>query len=128
MAAWWRRGTLGVLGAVLATLSCYGTLAVVALLPLLGLRPSLNDAAWGTAILALTALAVAAIVPGYRRHGSLLPALSALAGGGLIAYVLLVQYGAIMELTGFVLLVAAALMDAGLRRRRTGGQRVGVSS
>ncbi|MDZ7842711.1 MAG: MerC family mercury resistance protein [Gammaproteobacteria bacterium] len=119
----WTRGTAGVAATVLAILACYGTLALAALLPVLGLRLAVSDAAWSGAILLFTLLAVLAIVAGARRYRSAVPAAAAVVGAGLVAFALLVNYHAAVELAGFVLLAGAAWRDAVLRRSaRPGAQ------
>lgn len=111
------RGTAGIAATVLAILACYGTLALAALLPVLGLRLAVSDAAWSGAILLFTLLAVLAIAAGARRYRSPVPALAAAGGAGLVAFALLVAYHPAVELAGFVLLAGAAWRDAMLRRR-----------
>lgn len=114
----WGWGTAGIAAATLAVLACYGTLALAALLPLLGLRLAVNSAAWSGAILVFTLLAVLAIVPGFRQHRSPVPGAGATTGAGLIAFALLVEYHVLVELAGFVMLTAAAFRDTFLRRRQ----------
>ncbi len=114
----WTRGTAGIAAATLAVLACYGTLALAAVLPLVGVRLAVNGAAWNGTILLFTLLAVLVIVPGFRRHGSSVPGAAAITGAGLIAFALLVEYNVLVELAGFAMLTAAALRDALLRRRQ----------
>ncbi len=116
----WRRGALGLIAMTLAVLTCYGVLALTVLLSLLGVRLALDESLWGGAIVLFTALTVVAVLPGIRAHGGRFPMVTAIAGAGLILYALLVDYHALVELTGFVLLAAAAVRDAFLHRR-TGG-------
>ncbi len=113
----WTRGIAGIAAAMLAVLACYGTLALVAVLPLVGVRLAVNDEVWSGTILLFTILAVLAVVPGLRRHGSPVPGAGAITGAGLIVFALLVEYHALVELAGFVLLATAAFFDALLRRR-----------
>lgn len=117
LAGIWARGTAGVAATGLAILACYGTLALAALLPALGLRLAVSDAAWSGAILLFTLLAVLAIATGARRRRSPVPALAAAGGAGLVAFALLVAYHPAVEAAGFVLLAGAAWRDAVLRRR-----------
>lgn len=111
------RGTAGIAATVLAILACYGTLALAALLPVLGLRLAVSDAAWSGAIGLFILLAVLAIAAGARRYRSPGPALAAAGGAGLVAFALLVAYHPAVELGGFVLLAGAAWRDAVLRQR-----------
>lgn len=118
----WARGTVGIITMTLAVLACYGLLALTALLPLIGVRLALDEAAWAGSIVALAALTVFAVLPGFRRHRSPVPGLGALAGGGLILHALLIDYRMLVELAGFGLLTGAVLVDAFLRRRARAGQ------
>lgn len=111
------RGTAGIAAVLMALVACYGTLALAALLPLLGLRLAVNEATWSGVILLFVLLAVAAIAAGTRRHQSLVPVAAAAAGGGLVAYALLVDYQIVIELAGFGALAWAAWRDAILRHR-----------
>src|SRR3546814_17928524 len=65
-------------GTLLAILTCYGTLALVALLSVLGVSIAIHEGAWAAAISAFAGLAVFGVALGYRRHGALRP--PALAG------------------------------------------------
>lgn len=116
----WSRGIVGVIAAGLAVLACYGLLALTALLPLFGVRLALDATAWAAVIVVFTLLTMLAVIPGFRCHGSVLPAGTAIAGSGLILYALLVEYGALTELAGFALLITAVSTDAFLRRRTIG--------
>lgn len=114
----WSPGTPGVVAAGMAIFACYGTLALAALLPLVGLRLALDAGIWSGTILLFTLLAVLAVVPGVRRHRSPAPALAAVAGAGLVAFALLVAYHVITELSGFIMLAGAAWRDALLHRKQ----------
>lgn len=118
----WRRlrghGLMGVVSLGLALLSCYGTLALVALLPLLGLRPSLNEGLWAGAIAAFTLSTLGVLAASGVRHRQASPALLGLLGALLVGYALFVSYLAWLELSGFLLLGAAVLWDLYRRRHR----------
>lgn len=118
LAGMWARGGAGIAATGMAILACYGTLALAALLPLVGLRLALDEGVWSGTILLFTLLALLAIVPGFNRHRSPVPALAAVAGAGLVAFALLVQYHVIVELSGFAMLAGAAWRDALLRRKQ----------
>jgi arsenite methyltransferase len=112
----WRRGFTGTVSLVAAVLVCYGTLAAVALLTMLGVGLALNEGLWAGAIALFALLAAAAIVAGFRRHRGYGPAALAMAGAGAILYALFVDYRMIVELSGFILLAGAAFWDIRLRR------------
>lgn len=122
LARLWLRGAFGAGALVLAVLSCYGVLALTALLPLLGIRLLVDPALWGGAIVAFTVLTVMAVLPGARGHRSPLPGLVTLGGAGLVLHALLVEYRALAELAGFALLVAGVVLDMRLRQRAAPGR------
>lgn len=114
---WSRRGLLGMLAYLLALLSCYGTLALVALLPLLGVHLTLDEGLWAGAIAAFVLLTLAVVASGLRLHRRPWPALVGLAGTLLVLHALFVDYSMAQELSGFVLLAGAVVWDIRLRRR-----------
>lgn len=116
-ASMWRRGFVGMAGVVLALLSCYGTLAAVSLLAMFGAGRALDETLWAGTIATFTLLTVAAIVAGIRYHHAFGPAGLAGAGAGVIHYALFVDYHALVEFAGFVLLAGAVWRDIRLRRR-----------
>lgn len=113
----WRHGAFGLLALALAVTTCYGTLALAALLPVIGVAFTPPTGLWVAAILAFSGLALGAVAVGQRRHGARLPLAGAVAGGGLLVYTLLLDYHPLLELTGFVLMGGAVLFDRRLRRR-----------
>lgn len=119
--AMWRRGFAGMAGLVLALVACYGTLAAVALLPLLGVSLALNEGLWAGAIAVFSVLTTIAVGLGIRRHGALGPLVAALVGTGVILYALFIDYHMVTEALGFLLLIGGVCLD--LYRRRTGEKR-----
>lgn len=116
----WSRGIVGVIAGGMAVLTCYGLLALTALLPLVGMRLILDETVWAAAIVILTLFTLFAVLPGFRYHRSVFPAGAASAGSGLILYALLVDYGAVIELAGFALLLIAVSADVFSRHRAIG--------
>jgi rhodanese-related sulfurtransferase len=110
----------------LAVLSCYGTTALIGLLSLAGIRLAINEGAWAGATAIFAALATVTIAMSYRRHRIVGPAVVAALGLGLILWAMFGSYSRVIELAGFVLLIAAALWDwrAGASR---GGAADGIS-
>lgn len=95
----------------LALVSCYGTTVLIGLLSLLGVSLALDEGIWAGTISVFAALATIAIAVSYRRHRTIGPTAVAALGFGLILWVMYGSYGRIIELAGFVLLIAAALWD-----------------
>ena len=117
LASAWRRGVMGMMGLGLALLACYGTLAAVAILPLLGVGLALNEGLWATAIAIFACLTAVAVVPGLRRHHAYGPPALSILGAGVITYTMFVHYSMVVEVTGFVILASAVAWDIHLRRR-----------
>lgn len=117
LASMWRRGLVGMTGLVLALLSCYGTLAAVSVLAMFGAGRMLDDTLWAGAIALFTLLTAVAVIAGVRRHRRVGPAGLAVAGAAVIHYALFVDYHVLVELGGFVLLIASVWRDVHLRRR-----------
>lgn len=112
------RAWLAPLAAVLSLLACYGTLAAIALLGVLGIGIALDETLWAGAIVFFAALTVLALGLRRRRHGRALPLALAVAGLGLIAFAMYVAYSRGIEIAGFGLLCAGTYAD--WRAGRTG--------
>lgn len=114
-----RRGLAGVIALSLAALACYGTLAAIALLSLLGITLAVNAAAVAGAVVVLAMLAAIVVGVGARKHGSVMPAIAAVTGVALIVHAMLIAYDWRSELAGFLLMLAAVAWDFRLRARAT---------
>ncbi len=112
-----RRGLAGAVALGLAACACYGTLAALALLSVLGVTLVVNDAAVAGIVALLAALAAAVVGLGIRKHGSAMPILPAAVGAAFVVYAMLVRYDSRIEFAGFVLLAAAVAWDWRLRKR-----------
>jgi SAM-dependent methyltransferase len=112
-----RRGLAGTVALVLAVLSCYGTLAAIAVLSLAGVTLALNNAAVAGTIVFFAVAAAALVGLGIRKHGSTAPLVPAIAGAALVSFAMLVTYYWTVELAGFLALAAAVYWDLRLRSR-----------
>jgi hypothetical protein len=101
---------------VLSFLACYGTLAAVTLLAMVGLSLPVNATAWTGAIVAFSALAVISLVVSFWNHRKRWPLAVGLMGFSALTYALLVQYNWAIELLGFVALAGAAFLDRRARK------------
>ena len=101
-------------------IACYGTLAVLALLSLMGIGIAVNDGAWAGAISVFAVLAALAIAFGYRRHGQAVPVGLAVAGAALVLWAMYGDYSRTVEIAGFAALAAATLLD--WRTKRSAGR------
>ncbi|MBA3517612.1 MAG: MerC domain-containing protein [Rhizobiales bacterium] len=113
------RWTAGV-ATLLSLISCYGSLALIAGLGALGISVALNEAVWAGAIVLFAVLAIVGLAFGPSRHGRHGPLVIGGLGAAALVYAMYVSYSIGIELTGFVLLVAATLSD--LRFRRSVGR------
>ena len=93
-----------------ALASCYGTLALVAVIGAFGISVRINSALWGATITALTALTWVALACRARRH-RLGPMLLGLAGLCAIVWAMLIRYALGLEVTGFAGLAGAVMWD-----------------
>jgi len=114
------RGTdwLALAGTALAILACYGTLAVVAVLSLMGVALAVDEGLWAGAIVLFALLALVGIVLGWRIHRHAPPLLLGILGAGLILWTMAVTYNRAIEIAGFGFLVVAAWLDWRAKRRR----------
>lgn len=112
-----RRGLTGLASLAAALLTCYGGLAAVTLLPLLGIGFGIDQTAWAGAIMTFTLLACLFTVAGAYRHRSFVPAALAIGGAALIAHALFVDYRMAVELAGFALLATATGLNLRIHRR-----------
>ena len=111
-----RRGLWGCLSLLMAAVACYGTLALVALLSMLGVSLALNEAIWAGSIVTFSIAATLVISLGVKRHKSIKPLLPGLLGCGLMVYTMFVDYSLMTELIAFALLALAIYLDYHLRR------------
>jgi cysteine desulfurase len=102
---------LAPLATVLSLAACYGTLAAIALLGLLGARIVLDDALWAGAIVAFALVAVAGLTLGARRHRTFWPLAVGAIGAAAVVYAMIVSYDRLIEIGGFILLTLAAAAD-----------------
>ncbi len=105
------RGLWGAVAAVASVVACYGTLAFLGILSLLGISLALPEGAWAVAIVTAAILAVVATAFNLPRHRQLLPLLATGLGATLIGYVMFVSYNPLVEVLGFAILIAGVGLD-----------------
>jgi hypothetical protein len=113
-----RAGWLAPLGTILAVFACYGTLASVGILSVMGISISVPDGIWAGAIALFTLIAFAGIVHGWRGHRAPLSFLFGLAGTALVLWAMAISYSRAVEIAGFVCLALGAALDWRARRNR----------
>lgn len=99
-----RRGLGGMVGLLLALVACYGTLASIAGLSLLGISLVLDETIWTGAIVGLSLLTAGFIVTGLRKYNSRIPVSLAIAGSLTLSYTMFIDYSLLSEIVGFALL------------------------
>lgn len=107
----------------LAIISCYGTALLIGLLSILGVSVAVDDRAWAGAISVFAALAAIFIGASGRKRRIVGPTVAATIGLAFILWAIYGNYGRIIELVGFTLLVAATLWDLRWRPSRRKIQR-----
>ncbi len=106
---------------VCSILVCYGTLAVVGVLSLMGVGIVLHEGAWAAAISIFAVLAALGIGFSYRRHRSMGPTALATVGALMVLWAMFGSYSQAAEIAGFAALVAATLWDWRAKRRLRSG-------
>ncbi len=112
-----QHGVLGSFATIAAVAACYGVLALVGAIGLLGLSIPVNAQAWTGMIVALAVLAPFGIAWNLRVHRGWGPTVLGAAGALVVLYALLGAYDWRIEASGFVALAGAALWDRHLFRR-----------
>jgi arsenite methyltransferase len=111
-----QHGFAGLLASAGAIVACYGVLAVVGGLALMGLSVPIDARMWTGLIVALATMAPLAIAWNLPVHRNLGPSLLGGAGALLVLYAVLGSYDWRIEAVGFATLLGAALLDRHLFR------------
>ena len=112
-----RLSWLGSVTSLLAVATCYGTLAAVTLLSLVGVSVDIDEATLVKLITALLILALSGMVYSWRIHRHPGPLLLSLGAAALLLWVFYGSYSKPLELTGFALLVIASVWDFRAKKR-----------
>lgn len=111
-----RLGWLPGAGTILSIAACYGTLATISVLSLLGVTVVINPGVWAGAISLFAVLAVVGLAVSYWRHRIVGPLVVAALAAALIIWVMFGSYSRVMELLGFAGLGTAAIWDWHLKK------------
>ncbi len=106
-----RLSWLGSATGLLAVATCYGTLAAVALLSLIGVSVDISEATLVKLITVLLTFALLGMGYSYRLHKHPGPLLLGLAAAAVLFWVFYGSYAKPLELAGFVTLVTASVWD-----------------
>jgi hypothetical protein len=108
---------VGSAASLLAVAACYGTMAVVALLSVIGIGVDLDDGVFVKIVTGLLVVALLGMAYSFRFHRHPGPFLLSLAAAGLLAWVFYGSYSQALEIVGFAALVVASLWDFRSKRR-----------
>lgn len=108
---------IGSAASLVAVLACYGTLATVALLSVIGISVELDEGLLVKLISGLLVTALAGMGYSWRVHRHPGPILLSLVATALLLWVFYGSYSKPLELTGFVLLVVASVWDFRTKKR-----------
>ena len=108
---------LGSVTSLLAVVACYGTLAAVALLSLLGVGVDISEATLVKLITALLILALLGMSYSYRLHRHPGPLLLSVVAAALLFWVFYGIYLKSLELTGFACLIVASVWDFRVKKK-----------
>jgi len=111
-----RRGLWGTVSLGMAAITCYGTLALVAIMSAMGVSMAVNENIWAGSIILFAVIACAVVALGMRKHRSVKPLILALVGTGVLIYTMYIDYSTITEMIGFIILAIATYLDFDLRR------------
>ncbi len=102
-------------------LACYGTLAVLGVLSLMGVGIVLHEGAWAAVISVFAVLAALGIGFSYRRHRAMGPIALATVGALMVLWAMFGSSSRAAEIAGFAALAAATLWDWRAKRRLRSG-------
>lgn len=102
---------------LLAVVACYGTLATVALLSVIGISIEIDEGLLVKLVSGLLVLALAGMGYSYSLHRHPGPLLLSVAAAALLLWVFYGSYSKPLELTGFAALVAASVWDFRAKKR-----------
>lgn len=105
------RGLWGAVAVIAALIACYGTIALLALLSLLGVSVTIEPGLWAATIAGAAVLAVVATAFNLTRHGQQWPLVLAGLGAAAIGYAMFGTYNPIVEGLGFAALIGAVAFD-----------------
>lgn len=101
---------------VVSITACYGTLATVGLLSLLGVTLAINKGVWAGTISLFALLAFLGVTLSYRVHRVMGPLFIAAVGAGLVVWAMFGSYSRVVEIMGFAGLITAAIWDWRLKK------------
>jgi len=108
---------LGSAASLLAVVACYGTLAAVALLSIIGISIKIDEGTLAKLITGLLALALGGMGYSYRAHRHPGPLMLSVASAAMLLWVFYGGYSKPLELSGFAALIVASVWDFRTKKR-----------
>jgi len=108
---------LGSVTSLLAVLACYGTLATVALLSVIGISIEIDEGLLVKLITVLLVFALAGMGYSYSVHRHPGPIMLSIVSALLLLWVFYGSYSKLLEVTGFFALVIASIWDFRAKKR-----------
>lgn len=108
---------LGPVMGLLAVTACYGTLAVVALLSVVGISVQIDEGLMTRLVSGMLVLVLFGMGYSYRLHRNPGPLLASMATSTLLLWVFFGSYSKHLELAGFVVLGIASIWDFRAKKR-----------
>jgi arsenite methyltransferase len=106
-----RVGTVSGIFAALSIITCYGTLALVAALGLIGIQLNVHEGIWAAVIVVLAWAAAIGVGLEFRRIRANGPLVVAILGASFITAVMFISYSRIVEIIGFTLILTAVFWN-----------------
>jgi len=108
---------LGSAASLLAVGACYGTLAVVSVLSIIGISVKIDETTMEKLITGLLVLALGGMGYSYSMHRHPGPLMLSIAAAAILLWVFYGSYSKLMEFTGFAALIIASIWDFRTKRR-----------
>ncbi|GKT12326.1 MAG: hypothetical protein ISEC1_P1304 [Thiomicrorhabdus sp.] len=105
------KSRLGSIASIFAVVACYGTLASVALLSLVGISVEIDERLMINIVTLLLIIALSGMVYSWHLHRNILPLLLSLLAAIILFWVFYGRYTKELEILGFVLLIIASIVD-----------------
>lgn len=105
------KSKLGYIASLFAAITCYGTIASIALLSFVGISVDVDWALLIKIITILLAFALLNMVYSWHLHKNVIPLLLSVIAIGVLIWVFYGPYSRLLEFIGFFLLMVASILD-----------------
>ena len=108
---------IGSATSLLAVAACYGTLAAVSLLSLIGINLEIEESVMVKLVSGLLVLALGGMAYSFSKHRNPGPLLLSVVAAALLLWVFFGAYSRPLEMLGFALLILASIWDFVAKKR-----------